>query len=434
MMNNWISPLPNISMAFQVRTLFVLGIAIFYSAVTFAQAINLGRGELPLTVPSSYNAATATPLIVLLHGYGSSGFAQDAYMGFSRLADQYGFIFVAPDGTVDLGGRRFWNATPACCNFFNSTVNDSGYIASIIAEIKTRYNIDARRVYLIGHSNGGFMSYQTAYLHSDKIAAIVSFAGASHNEARAAPSRPVHVLQIHGSIDSTILYNGGSKAGNSYPGALQSTSVWRGYNGCSGVGKTGAARDLVSNLAGNETLTQSFQSGCKTGGSSELWTMNLASHIPTLATTFAAQIVEWLYAHPKSEWPSLYSGVTPASSLGLSSNNIGIFHEADAMIYSCVAIYSGGLPSSVNGVTKFDIGFEIVSTSAGTIRISKSRPFNSPNALNQNGALPDCSGEFETTTGLYKDTIQVGAQTLRVSFSLTDPANFELRLINYSNL
>ena len=92
---------------------------ILFSASIGAQSIDLGRGELPVTVPAGYDANTPAPLIVLLHGYTSSGAGQDSYMGFSDIADDYGFLLVAPDGDKEAGGdeNRFWNASSACCNF-----------------------------------------------------------------------------------------------------------------------------------------------------------------------------------------------------------------------------------------------------------------------------------------------------------------------------
>jgi len=73
-------------------------IAIVMSTSLAAQSVDLGRGELPLTVPAGYDGEIAVPLVVLLHGYTSSGASQDSYMGFSDLADRYGYIMVAPDG------------------------------------------------------------------------------------------------------------------------------------------------------------------------------------------------------------------------------------------------------------------------------------------------------------------------------------------------
>ena len=158
--------------------------------------------------------------------------------------------------------------------------------------------MDPNRVYLIGHSNGGFMSFRAAYDHSETIAAIASLAGASHIDDRPAPANAVHILQIHGTDDGTIAYEGDDIQGNAYPSAMESVSQWAAYNGCAEGGER-EIRDLVSNLAGHETSVTVFNQGCKPGGSSELWTIAAGSHVPALSNTFAEQVVEWLLAHPK---------------------------------------------------------------------------------------------------------------------------------------
>jgi len=272
------------------------------SATSLAQNIDFGRGEVLVKVPASYEASEATPLIILLHGYTSSGQNQDSYFKVSDLADDYGFLFVAPDGMQETGGaqNRFWNASDACCNFFSAEVDDSAYIRSIIDEMKQRFNVDGNRVYLIGHSNGGFMSFRMAYEHSDSVAAIASLAGANHLEEREAPPNPVHVLQIHGTNDETIGYQGGDIMNNRYPGALNSVRRWADYNGCSQTGVGRELRDLEASLPGHESGVLKFEVGCKAGGSAELWTISAGTHVPVLSETFAAQIVEWLLAHPKN--------------------------------------------------------------------------------------------------------------------------------------
>jgi len=270
------------------------------ASVATAQSIDLGRGEIPITVPVGYEQNVATPLIVLLHGYSMSGPRVDDYMGMSAIADDYGFLLVAPDGTREAGGseNRFWNASIACCNFYQSEVNDVGYIMSIIEEMKTRYNVDSNRIYLVGHSNGGFMSYRMAYEHPETIAAIASLAGADHSE-RQGPDAPVHVLQIHGTADGTIGYRGGDIRENRYPGALASVQRWAAHNGCERSGRAREMRDLDASLPGYETGVLRFNIGCQAGGSSELWTISAGAHSPAFSDSYAEQIVEWLYAHPK---------------------------------------------------------------------------------------------------------------------------------------
>ena len=72
------------------------------------------------------------------------------------------------------------------------------------------------------------------------------------------------------------------------------------------------------------------------------------------------------------EWPSPYNGVTPDSSLNLAFNNIGSYDSVRSTIYSCIRVFTDGLPGSVDGIGEFDIGFTVVSIDEGTIQISKS--------------------------------------------------------------
>lgn len=285
-------------------TAFLILILCSFGSVASAQnrtVIDAGRGDIPLIVPNTYNNELSAPLIVLLHGYGSSGAGQDGYLKFSALADRYGFLLATPDGTEEPAGekRRFWNASKACCNFFESKLDDSSYVMNIITTVQGKYNIDPRRIYLIGHSNGGFMSYKTAYEHSDVIAGIASLAGAEATDAMPAPANPVHVLQIHGTADGTIAYAGSDIRGNAYPGAEETVARWAAYNGCEAQGKVIGTLDLERNLEGLETTRTSFAQGCAIGGSTELWTIAEGSHIPAISDSFSEEVVEWLLARPK---------------------------------------------------------------------------------------------------------------------------------------
>ena len=268
---------------------------------TEAQTIDAGRGPIPLTVPKGYDADVPTPLIVVLHGYTSSGERTDGRWGIGAVADDYNFLTIAPDGTRESQGRRnpYWNASSACCNFEGTDVDDSGYLRRIIDLIKADYNVDDARVYVIGHSNGGFMSYRMAYEHSDVVAAIASLAGANHIEDREPPPHPVHVLQIHGTDDTTILYRGGEINDNRYPSAMGSVTRWAQYNGCDMSRSSREMRDLDASLPGHETGVMKLNTGCKDGGSAELWTISDGAHSPVFSDTYGEQVVEWLLAHPK---------------------------------------------------------------------------------------------------------------------------------------
>ncbi len=269
--------------------------------VATAQPIDAGRGAMPVTVPASYTGDTPLPLIVLLHTYGRTGAVQDEYMGLSALADDYGFIMVAPDGTPSPANNNplFWEASIACCNWTRTPLDDTGYLSGLIDKLKAEYRIDPTRVYVMGHSNGAFMAHRLAHDHSDLIAAVVSIAGADQTLERPVPPHPVHVLQIHGDADTAIAYGGGEIQGKAYPGARESVENWAGRNGCAGAGHDVAMLDLDRSIAGMESTVTRWTNGCKPGGSVELWTIAGGAHIPELSPHFTELAVEWLLSHPR---------------------------------------------------------------------------------------------------------------------------------------
>lgn len=281
-------------------TSLLLVVTLASSGGLAAQTVDAGRGELPVTVPSSYTGDTAAPLIILLHTYGRTGAVQNEYMALSSLADSYGFIMVAPDGTPSRaeGNPQFWDASAACCNWEGAAIDDSAYLSKLIGSVKAEYSIDEKRVFVLGHSNGAFMSYRLAHDHSATIAAIASLAGVDSITSQA-PPHPVHVLQIHGTGDTAISYQGAQIQGKAYPGAKQSVENWAAHNGCSATGSFAGMLDLAETLPGIDTTITRYSSGCKPGGSAELWTMIGGEHIPVLSEHFTRLVVEWLLGHPK---------------------------------------------------------------------------------------------------------------------------------------
>ena len=130
----------------------------FYAALTHGSdtlkstAVTLpGLRPFNLHVPAVYMSTKPAPLIISLHGYTSSGANQEKYFKLASVASARGILYVAPDGTLDNAGNRFWNATPACCNFYGSTVDDEAYIVNIIDSVSTSYSVDPKRIYIVGH-------------------------------------------------------------------------------------------------------------------------------------------------------------------------------------------------------------------------------------------------------------------------------------------
>jgi polyhydroxybutyrate depolymerase len=250
-----------------------------------------------LYVPPGYVAGTPTPLVVLLHGYSASAFIQEAYFQLEPVAEAETFLYARPEGTIDSNDNQFWNATNACCDFDQSNVDDVGYLTALIDDVARRYTVDPARVFVVGHSNGGFMSHRLACDIADRVAAIVSLAGVVWNDpALCTPSAPVSVAQVHGTDDETILYAGGTALAR-YPSAEETVAIWRDKNGCTGTGAP-STLDLETVLAGAET-TITPATGCSAGVAVELWSIAGGSHVPSFANDWGERVWAFLSAHPK---------------------------------------------------------------------------------------------------------------------------------------
>jgi polyhydroxybutyrate depolymerase len=260
-----------------------------------------GDRPVEVYVPAGYDHAEATPLLISLHGYGASAEGVAAYLGLEDQADDFGLLLLAPSGTRDSSGEGFWNASDACCDFERSGVDDSGYIADLIEEVGDQLHLDDDQVFIIGHSNGGFMAYRMACEHSDLLAGVVSIAGAMPSrEADCDPDEALAALQIHGTADTTVLYRGGSFGAIRYPGAVETTEKWAALAGCATTGEdAAAAMDHQSNLAGPDTLATTYSDGCDEGGHAELWTVDGMAHTPVPNGAFVPAILEFLLDHPK---------------------------------------------------------------------------------------------------------------------------------------
>ena len=161
--------------------------------------------EYILYVPDSYTPGTAAPLVLNFHGYTSNNLEQFLYSDFRPIADTAGFLVVHPMGTVDLLGNPHWNV-----GWGSSTVDDVGFTSALIDSLSATYTINQDRIYSTGMSNGGFFSYKLACDLSHRIAAIASVTGTMNigQTATCSPSHPMPVMEIHGTADETVAYEG----------------------------------------------------------------------------------------------------------------------------------------------------------------------------------------------------------------------------------
>jgi polyhydroxybutyrate depolymerase len=253
-----------------------------------------------LNVPPSYDATKPTPLVVMFHGYSASGQLEELYMGVTATSDSAGFLYAYGDGTIDDAGNRFWNATDGCCNFDGSKVDDVAYFDAIVDDVSSKYNVDPKRIFVLGHSNGGFMAHRLACDRAPRVASIVSLAGVVWEDpTKCDPANTVAILDVHGTADETIGYDGGATQSGVYPSELTTMATWSQKNGCTGaLAATGQTLDIDTGLPGSETIVSTV-GGCPTGIDVQLWTVQGGMHIPSLSPTWGSMVWGFFSTHPK---------------------------------------------------------------------------------------------------------------------------------------
>jgi polyhydroxybutyrate depolymerase len=175
-------------------------------------------------VPAAYTPGTAVPVVLNLHGYGSNNTQQMAYGTFKAIADTANFLILAPLGIPDGTGTAHWNAN------WGTGVDDIGFINALLDTISNNYSVNQNRIYSTGMSNGGFMSLTLAGQLDNRIAAVASVTGtmSTLQIPENTVTRPVPVMQIHGTNDPTVAYNG-----DAYFISVDSViNYWVGHNNC----------------------------------------------------------------------------------------------------------------------------------------------------------------------------------------------------------
>jgi polyhydroxybutyrate depolymerase len=190
-----------------------------------------------IRIPSSYDKTTPLPLLIALHGGGGSGEKMEelTLRGFNRLSDKESFIVVYPDGI-----EKHWNDGRENVSYraHREKIDDVGFISALIDHLAKQSNIDIKRVYVTGISNGAMMSFRLACELSEKITAIAPVSGAMPKDLVCSPSRSVSVLVISNKEDPMVPWEGGEiRLGRQRFGGVlsvdESVRLWVHHNQCS---------------------------------------------------------------------------------------------------------------------------------------------------------------------------------------------------------
>lgn len=192
-------------------------------------------------IPANYSGNIPASLLLNFHGYGSNASEQMLYGNFRPIADTAGFLIVHPEGTL-FNGTSHWNVGGWTVG---STVDDVGFTDALIDSLLALYNIDENRIYATGMSNGGFMSFLLACQLSPRIAAIASVTGSMTPETfiNSNPQHSMPILQMHGTSDAVVPYNGASFSKS----IVEVIDYWTEFNSCNSVPEIVELPDLNPN-------------------------------------------------------------------------------------------------------------------------------------------------------------------------------------------
>lgn len=258
-----------------------------------------------LFVPDSYENSKSYPLILSFHAFQSSPEQAEAAIPLKHLLDQEEFLLCTPAGTYfpDFNSRA-WNVVgiEALEGSIFPWVDDVAYVTALVAEIKKQYLVDENRIYCIGHSLGGGLVHTLLERRSDIFAAGISHAGTNYTggfHGDVSPDYPVSILEIRGTDDSIVLYEGGATpSGARYPSASESLQYWAEAMGCSPKWRSmRQSIDIDSQISGKETGI--FKFDCE-NVTIEHWKRVGSSHQHPVTEEFSVLVLDWLMAHPKN--------------------------------------------------------------------------------------------------------------------------------------
>jgi polyhydroxybutyrate depolymerase len=238
--------------------------------------------------PAGLSHARAVPLVLACCGR-----AMETDTTLDQQSNANGFVvaYLIPSKTYNDDARHRGPGPP---------YPDTQWISSVIDQLIKAENVDQRRVFMTGVSSGGTLSYRIACDFATKVAGIASVSG-SDVVPGCRPSRPISVLEVHGTGDPAIPYNGNALL-ESVP---QINAKWRKIDNCSGAVQTKTTTGVR-----DETW-----SNCDAGTAVELVTIIGGDHGWQRSPTFdtGGAVSRFFAAHPMASQAALTARLTKAS-------------------------------------------------------------------------------------------------------------------------
>jgi polyhydroxybutyrate depolymerase len=214
-------------------------------------------------VPTGYTNTTKIPLVLNLHGSGSTAAQQDVFSAMDETANADGFIVVYPQGLIPDGTGFDWNVPGVPLTGGRAVPtgapNDIKFLTSLVGVLEGKYCVNPLAIYASGFSGGAREASQLACDDSKIFAAVAAVSGLRHPKPCPA-SRPVPIIAFHGSADPVDPFAGNGQGYWTYS-VTTAAKEWAKQDGCSKSPKVANSTGVVFSSYGQ----------CKKGAQVELY-------------------------------------------------------------------------------------------------------------------------------------------------------------------
>jgi polyhydroxybutyrate depolymerase len=208
-------------------------------------------------VPKGYDPARPVPLVLILHGAAGNGPMYLDKNNWADKADRETFVAVAPTGLPPRPARpanfvtnpAIWNTGQVRPGLPRAKIDDVAFVRTLLDGLSKRLNVDAKRVYVVGHSNGAGLAFRLGAELSGRFAAVAAYAGYCFVDDPK-PEHPRPTLFLVGTEDPfTPLAGGGVRPPwgllRAIPPVGEMLAAWAKGLGCPGEPKTVRDKDGV---------------------------------------------------------------------------------------------------------------------------------------------------------------------------------------------
>lgn len=159
-----------------------------------------GGGSYHAHAPNGWDGASPLPTVIFFHGYAATGTTMMKNKGLVKAFSDLGVLFIAPNGL-----RKTW----AHVGSPSSARDELVFTDAILADVKRRWPVDEKLLWVSGFSQGGSMAWDLACYRGDQYAAFAPISGAFWRPLpERCPSGPINLRHIHGLGDTVVPMKG----------------------------------------------------------------------------------------------------------------------------------------------------------------------------------------------------------------------------------